>query len=325
MRFVGKKISPILGLEGPGAGTQLCPEPRRSGPRKLSLAGLTSASQDQRALRPRRPVSPPPCGPPASRGRVHAVTCPLVTSRYVSLAVRGAGNQGHKTCSPPERMGTPPQRHTRQPSAARRSHEGAAEEEAEACVNADASPGAQLCARQVPSGHNCTCLGNLSAPGSFHPRVVGQPCVLGKHWSHMDSVGDESPVVGAGNLNPRRSQDSPRALQARPESRAAQEPVSLSCGVAGSVRGCQLPPGSRDWSQRKEALSSVNVTCSLSLLPASRSTCPGDGHPLSIYPESGSAPRDRPSPPLAGSSQTGKQSMQPKTRTRKRGMEREWG
>lgn len=220
---------------------------------------------------------------------------------------------------------SPPQRHTRQPSAARRSHEGAAEEEAEACVNADASPGAQLCARQVPSGHNCTCLGTLSAPGSFHPRVVGQPCVLGKHWSRMDSVGDESPVVGAGNLNPWRSQDSPRALQARPESRAAQEPVSLSCGVAGSVRGCQLPPGSRDWSQRKEALSSVNVTCSLSLLPASRSTRPGDGHPLSIYPESGSAPRDRPSPPLAGSSQTGKQSMQPKTRTRKRGMEREWG
>lgn len=49
MRLGGRKESPLLGLEGPGAGPQPCLEPRRSGPWELSLAGLTSASQDQRA------------------------------------------------------------------------------------------------------------------------------------------------------------------------------------------------------------------------------------------------------------------------------------
>ena len=138
----------------------------------------------------------------------------------------------------------PPQRRTRQPPAARRSHEGAAEEEAEVCMNALASPGAQLRTPQIPSGHNCTRLGNLSAPGSFHPGAVKQPCVLGKHPGHVDSVGDESPVVGGGTLNPQGSKDSPRALQARPESGAAQETVSGLWGSGECVdTSCLQGPG----------------------------------------------------------------------------------
>ena len=106
-------------------------------------------------------------------------------------------------------------------------------------------PGGMAACRQVPSGHNCTHLGNLSAPGSFHPGAVKQPCVLGKHLGHVDSVGDESPVVGGGTLNPQGSKDSPRAPQARPESGAAQETISVLWG-SGECAGRQLPPGSRD-------------------------------------------------------------------------------
>lgn len=94
-----------------------------------------------------------------------------------------------------------------------------------------------------PLRHNGTRLGNLSVPGSFHTRLMEQPCVFGKQLSYVDSAGHESPGSGRGNLNPRGSQDSPWALQARPESGTAQEPL-LTLSWWGSGERAWMPAAS---------------------------------------------------------------------------------
>ena len=181
-----------------------------------------------------------------------------------------------------------------------------------------------------PQGHGCaptksapgttvhawtTCLRPApSTPGSWSNSVF-----LGKQLSYADSAGDESLGSGGGNLNPRGSQDCPRALQARLESGTAQEPL-LTLSWWGSGECAWTPAASRVQGLVSEE--GGPIFCKRDLL-AEPATC------LPLHPSRGRAVPEHLSrvrlctqrqaqAPLAGSSQTGKQSMQPQTRARKR-------
>lgn len=156
-------------------------------------------------------------------------------------------------------------------------------------------------------------------PAPSTPGLGSNPAFLGKQLSYVDSAGDESLGSGGGNLNPRGSQDCPRALQARPESGTAQEPLlTLSCW--GSGERAWTPAASGVQGLVSEEGGPVFYKHHLLTEPAA---C------LPLHPSRGWAVPEHLSrvrlctqrqarAPLAGSLQTGKLSMQPQTRARKR-------
>ena len=142
---------------------------------------------------------------------------------------------------------------------------------------------------------------------------------LGKQLSYVDSAGDESLGSGGGNLNPRGSQDCPRALQARPESGTAQESL-LTLSWWGSGERAWTPAASGVQGLVSEEGGPVFYNHHLLTEPAA---C------LPLHPSKGWAVPEHLSrvrlctqrqarAPLAGSLQTGKLSMQPQMRARKR-------